>query len=86
MGNLWGMDLANVFLFMSIGVLIPIWKDDLGMTPLQAGLMGSAGFLGFGVMALPASIWLTKYNPKLVTLVSAWLWQAPPCSTPWLPT
>ena len=71
MGNLWGMDLANVFLFMSIGVLIPVWKDDLGMTPLQAGLMGSAGFLGFGIMALPASIWLTKYNPKLVTLVSA---------------
>ena len=71
MGNLWGMDLANVFVFMSIGVLIPIWKDDLGMTSLQAGLMGSAGFFGFGVMALPASIWLTKYNPKLVTIVSA---------------
>ena len=71
MGNLWGMDLANVFVFMSIGVLIPIWNDDLGMTPLQAGLMGSAGFFGFGVMALPASIWLTKYNPRLVTVVSA---------------
>jgi len=71
MGNLWGMDLANVFVFMSIGVLIPIWKDDLGMTPLQAGIMGSAGFFGFGIMALPASIWLTKYNPKLVTFVSA---------------
>jgi len=71
MGNLWGMDLANVFVFMSIGVLIPIWKEDMGMTPLQAGLMGSAGFFGFGIMALPASIWLTKYNPKLVTVVSA---------------
>ena len=70
MGNLWAMDLANVFVFMSIGVLIPIWKEDLGMTPLQAGLMGSAGFFGFGIMALPASIWLTKYNPKLVTFVA----------------
>ena len=71
MGNLWGMDLANVFVFMSIGVLIPIWKEDMGMTPLQAGLMGSAGFFGFGVMALPASIWLTRYNPRLITIVSA---------------
>ena len=71
MANLWGMDLMNVMVFMSIGVLIPIWKDDLGLTPMQAGLMGSAGFLGFGVMALPASIWLTRYNPRLVTLVCA---------------
>ena len=71
MGNLWGMDVVNVMVFMSIGVLIPIWKEDLDMTPLQAGLMGSAGFLGFGIMALPASIWLTRYNPRLVTLVSA---------------
>ena len=71
MANLWGMDLVNVMVFMSIGVLIPLWKEDLGMTPLQAGLMGSAGFLGFGIMALPASIWLTRYNPKLVTLVCA---------------
>jgi predicted MFS family arabinose efflux permease len=69
MSNLWGMDLANLFVFMSIGVLIPIWKDDMGITPLQAGLMGSAGFLGFGIMALPASIWLTKYNPRLITLI-----------------
>jgi MFS family permease len=65
------MDLANVMVFMSIGVLIPIWKEDLGLTPLQAGIMGSAGFLGFGLMALPSSIWLTKYNPRLVTLVCA---------------
>ena len=71
MGNLWGMDLVNVMVFMSIGVLIPIWKEDLGLTPLQAGLMGSVGFLGFGVMALPASIWLTRYNPRMVTLVCA---------------
>ena len=71
MGNLWGMDLVNTFVFISIGVLIPIWREDLGMTPLQAGLMGSAGFMGFGLMALPASIWLTRYNPRLVTLLSA---------------
>ena len=71
MGNLWGMDMLSQMVFISIGVLIPIWKEDLGLTPLQAGLMGSAGFLGFGLMALPSSIWLTRYNPRLVTLVCA---------------
>ena len=71
MGLLWGMDLINVIVFMSIGVLIPVWEEDMGVTPLQAGLLGSAGFFGFGLMALPASIWLTRYNPRLVTLVCA---------------
>ena len=71
MGVLWGMDIFNVFVFQSLGVLLPIWKDELGVTPFQAGLLGSAGFLGFGLMALPASIWLTRYNLRLVVLVCA---------------
>ena len=70
MGQLWGMDLMNVIVFSSIGVLIPYWREEMGVTPLQAGILGAAGFLGFGVMALPASIWLTRYNPRLVTLVT----------------
>ena len=76
MGQLWGMDLMNVIVFASIGVLLPYWQEDLGVTPLQAGILGAAGFLGFGVMALPASIWLTRYNPRLVTLVAALLMAA----------
>ena len=70
MGNLWAIDIANVLVFMSIGVLIPIWREEIGLTPVQAGIMGSVGFLGFGMMALPASIWLTKYNPKTMTLIT----------------
>ena len=71
MGVLWGMDLANVFVFQSLGVLLPLWEEELGVTTFQAGLLGSAGFLGFGLMALPASIWLTKYNSKLMVLLLA---------------
>jgi predicted MFS family arabinose efflux permease len=70
MSNLWAIDIGNVFIFMSIGVLLPIWKEDMGVTPIQAGLLGSAGFFGFGLMSLPTSIWLTKYNPKTVTFAS----------------
>ena len=69
MSMLWSMDIINVIIFSSVGVLIPIWREDLGVTPLQAGLLGSAGFLGFGLMALPSSIWLTRYNPAIVTFV-----------------
>ena len=71
MPHLWAMDLVNNMIFFSIGVLIPVWKEDLGISPTQAGLLGSAGFLGFGLMALPASIWLTRYSPKRITLLCA---------------
>ena len=71
MPHLWAMDLINNMVFFSIGVLIPIWKEDLGITSTQAGLLGFAGFLGFGLMALPASIWLTRFSPKKITLMCA---------------
>jgi len=69
MSLLWGIDLTTTIVFFSIGILIPFLRDDLGITPLEAGLLGSAGFLGFGVMAIPASIWLTRYSPRLTTLI-----------------
>ena len=71
MPHLWAMDLVNNMIFFSIGVLIPVWKDDLGISSTQAGLLGSAGFLGFGLTALPASIWLTRFSPKKITLLCA---------------
>ncbi len=71
MPHLWAMDLVNNMVFFSIGVLIPVWKEDLGISPTQAGLLGFAGFLGFGLMALPASIWLTRFSPKRITLLCA---------------
>ena len=69
MPHLWAMDQVNNLIFFSLGVMVPIWKDELNLTPTQAGLMGTVGFFGFGLMALPASIWLTRYSPKLITLL-----------------
>lgn len=70
MPHLWAMDQVNNLIFFSLGVMVPIWKDELGMTPTQAGLLGAVGFMGFGLMALPASIWLTRYSPKLITFLA----------------
>ena len=71
MSILWGMDIVNMLVFFSLGLLVPVWAEDLGVTPIEAGLLGSVGFLGFGLMALPAAIWITKYNPRLVALLSS---------------
>jgi len=73
---LWSMDVIQTLAFFSIGVLLPIWKEEFGLSPTEAGLLGATGFLGFGLMALPSSIWLTKYNPKLITSVCALLMAA----------
>lgn len=70
MVHLWAMDQVNNLVFFSLGVMVPIWRGELGLTPTQAGLLGTVGFMGFGLMALPASIWLTRYSPKLITLLS----------------
>ena len=70
---LWSMDVIQTLAFFSIGVLLPIWTAEFGLTPTEAGLLGATGFLGFGLMALPSSIWLTKYNPKLITSICALL-------------
>jgi len=70
---LWSMDVIQTLAFFSIGVLMPVWKEDFGLSPTEAGLLGATGFLGFGLMALPSSIWLTKYDPKMITSVCALL-------------
>ena len=69
MPHLWAMDQVNNLVFFSLGVLVPIWRSELSLTPTQTGLLGTVGFMGFGLMALPASIWLTRYSPKLITLL-----------------
>ena len=68
MGVLWAVNVCAGMVSFSVGILIPVWREDLGVTPLEAGLLGSAGFTGFAVMALPASIWLTRYSPRFLTL------------------
>lgn len=61
--------MTTTIILFSIGILIPFLREDLRITPLEAGLLGSAGFLGFALMAMPASIWLTRYSPRRTTLV-----------------
>ena len=68
MGILWAVNVCAGMVSFSVGILIPVWRNDLGVTPLQAGFLGSAGFTGFAVMALPAGIWLTRYSPRFLTL------------------
>ena len=70
MGFLWSLNLIIPMTVMSIGVMLPSMTDELGITPVQAGMLGGVWFFGSAVVALPASIWLSRYSPKRVTFLS----------------
>jgi CP family cyanate transporter-like MFS transporter len=61
------------FAILSLGVMLPAMSEELDITPLQAGILGATGFLGSALVALPASIWLSKYSPKKITLLCVFL-------------
>lgn len=69
LGLLWAIDLLNNYTAFSLGVMLPLMKEDLGISPIQAGLLGSSYFIGFAVGGLPASVWLSRFSPRLITLV-----------------
>ena len=54
----------------SLGIMLPSITEDLDISPVQAGILGSAFFLGSATTSLPASVWMSKYSPKTVTTVA----------------
>jgi len=69
-GFLWSLNLIIPMTAMSIGVMLPSMTVELDITPVQAGMLGGVWFFGSAVVALPASIWLSRYSPKKITFLS----------------
>jgi len=70
MGFIWGLNLVVPLAAVSLGVMLPAMSEELDMVPFQAGILGSAWFLGSALVALPSSIWLSRYSPKKITFLS----------------
>ena len=62
---LWSMDVIQTLAFFSIGVLMPVWKEDFGLSPTEAGLLGATGFLGFGLYLRLAPSCIASFAPRL---------------------
>ena len=67
MGVMWSVNFFLPMVVVSLGIMLPTMKEDLGITPVQAGMLGSAFFIGSATMSLPASVWLSRYSPKMIT-------------------
>ncbi len=55
---------------VSLGIMLPDMTVELSITPIQAGLLGSAFFIGTATSSLPASIYLSSYSPKKVVALA----------------
>ena len=58
---------AGFMVVSTLGILLPSISADLGLSPSQQGLLGSAAFWGNLVLAIPLSWWTSRYGPKALT-------------------
>ena len=64
---------GNVWAFLnieSLGVLLPSISSDMGLTPTQEGLLGSAPRFASMMLAIPSGWVLSRFKPKLLTSVT----------------
>ncbi len=64
-GHVWGY----VFLG-SLGFLLPSMREELGLSPIQEGLLGSAPPVANMFLAIPFGWFLSRLRPKLLTSIS----------------
>ncbi len=70
MGALWALDGTSTIMIFLIGVALPEIRDDFQMRPVQEGFLGSAFFIALTTLSLPSAIWMSRFSPRLVTLLA----------------
>ncbi len=53
-----------------LGIFLPFISDDLGLTPLEAGLLQGVWWITAALAILPFGIWLSRFRPVPMNLVS----------------
>jgi len=62
--------IVSMFLRNSIGVIAPDLAAEIGLTPIEIGLLSSIYFFVFAAAQLPLGVALDRFGPKLCMLVS----------------
>lgn len=62
--------IVSMFLRNSVGVIAPNLAAEIGLSPIQIGLLSSIYFFAFAAMQLPLGVALDRFGPKLCMLVS----------------
>ena len=61
---------VSQFLRNSVGVIAPDLAAEVGLSPVEIGLLSSVYFFVFAAVQLPLGVALDRYGPKLCMLVS----------------
>ena len=59
-----------VLLSYSFGIFLPFIRQDLRLSPLEAGLLQSVWWVTMAILALPCSVWFSRVRPVPLVLVS----------------
>lgn len=69
--TLWlSANLSGFMLLFIIGILLPVISEDLDLSPGEQGLLGSASHWGSIALAIPVSLWTSRFGPKRLTTVT----------------
>ena len=70
MSALWAVDGTSTVMIFLIGVALPDIRAEFGTSPVEDGYLGSAFFIAMTTLSLPSAIWMTRFSPRLVTLLA----------------
>ena len=67
----WFFSMVSGFMVLNtIGILLPSISSELHLQPGQQGILVSSAFWGNFALAIPLSWWVSRYRPKVLTMVT----------------
>lgn len=69
--GLWLLCSVSGFMVIyTLGILLPVISDDLDLSPAEQGLLGSASHWGNIALAIPLTLWTSRFGAKKLTAVT----------------
>jgi sugar phosphate permease len=67
---------AHFLTFAAIPLLLPLIRDDLGLSFTQAGALSAAGMLSYALAQIPAGALSDRYGPQRLFFIGLLAWSA----------
>ncbi|MEC9014137.1 MAG: MFS transporter, partial [Chloroflexota bacterium] len=62
-----------ILISYTFGLFLPFIREDLDISPLEAGLLQGVWWVTAAVASLPFGVWFSKFRPVLVVSLSLFL-------------
>ena len=67
---------AHFLTFAAIPLLLPLIREDLGLSFTQAGALSAAGMVSYALMQIPAGYLSDRYGPQRLFFIGLTAWSA----------